>query len=362
MGKRTPLYQRHCDANARMVDFAGWDMPLHYGSQVKEHHQVRQHAGMFDVSHMTVVDITGLESKEFLRKILANDVARLNHLGKALYTAMLSVQGTVLDDLIVFSLRDGFRAVVNCATRKKDLDWINSHAAGFEVNITERHDLAIIAVQGPESIGLVRQAVQPKERAVIESLKVFQGLEVSAWFIARTGYTGERGLEIILPNEDAGSLWDALAARGVSRIGLGARDTLRLEAGMNLYGNEMDETVSPLEANMAGTISFAAAKREFIGRRALEEEIAGGIRRSLVGVVLETRGVLRKHQRLLADGRLVGELTSGAYSPTLGHSIGLARVQQDSLVSCEVEIRDKRHFVRIVNPPFVRNGEKVFDQ
>jgi len=360
MALRTPLYTKHLEANAKIVDFGGWDMPINYGSQLEEHHQVRNQAGMFDVSHMTVVDLTGSEAKEFLRKLLANDVNKLAVTGKALYSAMLNEEGMVLDDLIVYLVEDGYRLVVNCATRAKDLAWMELQSRGFEITFTEQTELAMIAIQGPQAIECVRQVVSSAKNEVIVGLKVFQGMSVENWFIARTGYTGERGLEIILPAEDAAAFWDDLLKVEVKPIGLGARDTLRLEAGMNLYGNDMDESVSPLESNMATTIAWQPQDRNFIGRQAIENTEPA---RELVGLTMQARGVLRSHHKVYSDGDEIGEITSGAFSPTLGHAIALARIDknwdQGGHNIC-VEIRNRKLPVQVVTPPFVRNGKKVY--
>jgi aminomethyltransferase len=244
MGNKTALYDKHVEAGAKIVDFGGWDMPIHYGSQLKEHAVVREVAGMFDVSHMTVVDVAGNDANAFLRYLLANDVDRLPYKGKALYSGLLNENGTVIDDLIVYNMEGWYRLVVNCATREKDLAWIDKVSAKFEVSLTERPEVAMIAIQGPQAIAMTQAAVADKADA-IASLKVFQGLDTQGWFIARTGYTGEDGLEIMLPESEAPAFWDALLKAGVTPSGLGARDTLRLEGGMNLYGNDMDETVTP---------------------------------------------------------------------------------------------------------------------
>lgn len=360
MGNKTPLYESHKAMGGRVVDFGGWDMPVNYGSQVEEHHKVRTDAGMFDVSHMTIVDVTGPEAKAYLQKLLANDVAKIESaIGKAMYTGMLNEQGGVIDDLIVYYLGDWYRTVVNCATREKDLAWMGKVAAEFNVTLTERPALAMVAVQGPNAIAKAQQ-VLPAHADTIAALKVFQGAEAGDWFIARTGYTGEDGLEIMVPETEVVAFWQALADAGVQPCGLGARDTLRLEAGMNLYGSDMDETISPLEANMAWTIAWEPAGRDFIGRKALEAQKAAGVARKLVGLVLEEKGVLRGHQKVIVEGTdQTGEVTSGTFSPTLGYSIALARVPASIGDSCLVEMRNKQVPVKVVKPSFVRNGKKL---
>ncbi|WP_374322880.1 glycine cleavage system aminomethyltransferase GcvT [Aquipseudomonas alcaligenes] len=359
MGQRTPLYEQHLALGAKMVDFGGWDMPLHYGSQVEEHHQVRRDCGVFDVSHMTVVDVTGAQAKAWLQHLLANDVERLKTPGKALYSGMLNERGGVIDDLIVYLTDWGYRVVVNAATRDKDLAWMQAQTAGFEVALNERAELAMLAIQGPNARAKTAELVSPARAALIHELKVFQGLPEGDWFIARTGYTGEDGLEIMLPAEQAADFLTELVGAGIAPIGLGARDTLRLEAGMNLYGQDMDEDTSPLAANMAWTIAWEPAERQFVGRSALESQRAAGNHPKLVGLVLEERGVLRAHQVVRVEGVGEGEITSGSFSPTLNKSIALARVPAATGDRAEVEIRGKWYPVRVVQANFVRNGKAV---
>jgi len=359
MGQHTPLYQQHVALGARMVDFGGWDMPLHYGSQVEEHHQVRRDCGVFDVSHMAVVDIAGEGAKTYLQHLLANDVARLTTVGKALYSAMLNPQGGVIDDLIVYLTDSGYRLVVNAGTRDKDLAWMQQQAGDFAVEITPRSDLAMLAIQGPSARAKTCELLGSARAALIEGLPVFHAVADGGWFIARTGYTGEDGLEIILPQSEVCALFNDLIGAGIAPVGLGARDTLRLEAGMNLYGQDMDETTSPLAANMAWTIAFTPQERDFIGRNVLEEQREAGDLPKLVGLVLEERGVLRAHQTVRVEGAGVGEITSGSFSPTLGKSIALARVPKVTGERAEVEIRGKWCPVRVVKPAFVRNGKAL---
>ena len=362
VAQHTALFDKHLAAGARMVDFAGWDMPINYGSQIEEHNQVRNDAGIFDVSHMTVVDVSGNDATAYLRYLLANDVARLDEEGRALYSAMLNEDGGVVDDLITYRTSFGYRVVVNCATRMKDLKWMAQHCGGFQVNIQERPQLAILAVHGPNSIDKVCSILSPELAERVKQLGNFRGLEAERWFIARTGYTGEKGLELIIPNEDAPATWDKLLAAGVKPIGLGARDTLRLEAGMNLYGHDMDDTVSPLAANMDFTVAWDPQDRDFVGRTALtiqRREAEEGLLPQLVGLVLEERGVLREGQSVkteLGDGII----TSGSFSPTLKHSIALARIPRGSQAA-QVDMRGKLVDVRIVKPNFVRFGKKVFE-
>ncbi len=359
MGQRTPLYDLHVALGAKIVDFGGWDMPLHYGSQVEEHHQVRRDCGVFDVSHMTVVDVTGSQAKAYLQHLLANDVERLQVLGKALYSGMLNEQGGVIDDLIVYLTAEGYRVVVNASTRDKDLAWMQLQSAGFDVALQHQAGLAMLAVQGPQARAKTAELVSAARAALIHELKPFQGLPEGDWFIARTGYTGEDGLEIMLPAEQAPGFLNELVGAGIAPAGLGARDTLRLEAGMNLYGQDMTEEVSPLAANMGWTIAWEPAERQFVGRAVLEAQRAAGNQPKLVGLVLEERGVLRAHQVVRVEGVGEGEITSGSFSPTLGKSIALARVPAGTGDRAEVEIRGKWFPVRVVQANFVRHGKAL---
>ncbi|SEJ06396.1 glycine cleavage system aminomethyltransferase GcvT [Frateuria terrea] len=361
MTEKTVLNDTHRAAGARMVDFGGWDMPINYGSQIEEHHAVRRDAGMFDVSHMTVVDLHGERAREFLRHLLANNVDKLKVQGKALYSCMLNEQGGVIDDLIVYFFdEEHFRLVVNAATRAKDLAWIERQARAYGVEVKERPDFAMVAVQGPNArarvIGLLHEVDRPR----IQKLGRFaaaaaQGPHGMPLFIARTGYTGEDGFEIIVPTEHAVALWQALAGSGVRPAGLGARDTLRLEAGMNLYGQDMDETVSPWEANLGWTIALDEG-RDFIGRKALEAQKAAGVPRVMVGLVLDEKGVLRHGQKVLtANGE--GEILSGSFAPTLDKAVAFARIPAGEPGQVRVDIRGREVPVRVVKYPFVRDGK-----
>ena len=356
MGKKTPLFEKHESLGAKIVDFGGWDMPIHYGSQIEEHHAVRRDAGVFDVSHMTVVELHGADALPYLGWLLANDIGRVKNPGQAMYSAMLNETGGVLDDLIVYATGDPYLVVVNCASREKDLAWMRRVAEAYRCEVVERPEFAILAIQGPEAIGKVKSILGTEQAALIEGLKAFQGGWCDGWFIARTGYTGEKGLEIILPEDQAESFWDSLLEAGIRPIGLGARDTLRLEAGMNLYGNDMDESVTPLESNMESTVFLEG--RDFIGVDALRKQTNHD---ELVGLVMAGKGILRAHYPVFSEGAPVGEITSGAFSPTLEKSIALARVSATSS-NMTVEIRGKMQAVECVTPPFVRNGKQVYKQ
>lgn len=360
MALRTPLYDLHVALGARMVDFGGWDMPVAYGSQIEEHHAVRTKAGVFDVSHMCVCDLHGKRVREFLRHLLANDVNRLQQSGKALYSCMLNEAGGVIDDLIVYYMNEQwFRLVVNAGTRTKDLAWIRPHAAEFDVQVEERSELAMLAIQGPQARDRVAGLLSTEDAAAALQLGNFFGAQFADWFIARTGYTGEDGFEVMVPADTAADLWSRLNEQGVVSCGLGARDTLRLEAGMNLYGNDMDENTNPLESGLAWTVAFEPADRNFIGRAALEKIRAAGVALKQVGLLLAERAVMRQHQPVVVDGVAAGEITSGTFSPTLSHSIALARVPRTAGDTVQVDIRGRLHAARVVKPPFVRHGKAL---
>lgn len=358
MLRQTPLTATHRKLGAKLVDFGGWEMPLHFGSQIEEHHRVRNDAGVFDVSHMLALDVTGAAARAFLRGALANDVARLTQAGRALYSCLLDERGRILDDLIVyFTGGNQYRLVVNAGTAGKDLAWLETlrPRESGAADIAPRRDLCMLAVQGPSARERVWDALAGT-RTATEALARYHAAQCGEFFVARTGYTGEDGFELMFPAAQAESVWDALLRAGVTPCGLGARDTLRLEAGMNLYGQDMDETVSPAECGLAWTVDMSA-DRNFVGRQALERERP---ERNLVGLVLLDRGVLRAHQPVLtAQGE--GLTTSGGFAPTLGRSIALARVpnavQAGDMV--RVEVRERRLETRVVKPPFVRNGRSL---
>jgi aminomethyltransferase len=352
--RRTPLYDAHVAAGARIVEFAGWLMPLHYGSQIAEHHAVRAAAGMFDVSHMTIIDVMGDAAGPYLRRLLANDVARLEQSGRALYSVLLDQGGGIIDDLIAYRRDTGYRLVANAATGARVLGWLASQ--NHEQVTIEARDLAMVAVQGPQAISRFEAVAGWPD---VGGLAPFSFAERDGWMVARTGYTGEDGVELMLPGDAAGRLWADLAAADVAPAGLGARDTLRLEAGLNLYGQDMDESTSPLESNLAWTVAWQPQERDFLGRAALERQRAGGVSSKLTGLVLEGRGVLRHGQRVLTDHG-EGSVTSGIFSPTLGYSIALARLPRPAKGECRVDVRGKWLAARVVKPPFVRNGQRQF--
>jgi aminomethyltransferase len=361
MGKKTPLYECHLNANAKIVDFAGWDMPLHYGSQLQEHHHVRHDAGIFDVSHMTIIDGKGHDVAACLRRLVANNIDRLTP-NKALYTCMLNEQGGVIDDLIIYKITDDFyRLVVNSATHDKDLAWIKKQSTGYDVTFKEQSDLAMVAIQGPHVRAMLFDLFDVHDAQAIADLKPFYAVNSPRLFVGRTGYTGEDGFEVILPADDAPSFWQKCLDLKIYPCGLGARDTLRLEAGLNLYGADMNESTTPLESNLAWTIAWQPQERDFIGRQALEKQLQSGVKQQLVGLVLEGQGVLRNHQKVMIEGKGEGEITSGSFSPTLNKGIALARVPANMGAQCTVEVRGKYVPAQVIKPPFVRQGKRAFE-
>jgi aminomethyltransferase len=359
MLKKTALHAEHVKLGARLVDFAGWEMPIQYQSQLDEHHAVRAGAGMFDVAHMVAVDLHGARVRDFLRRLLANDVAKLTAPGKALYSCLLREDGGILDDLIAYFLDERwFRLVVNAGTAEKDLNWLCKHALAFGVDVKHRSDLGILAVQGPNAREIVARHLPEPLAGHAMDLIAFQAAHQGEWFVGRTGYTGEDGFELILPHAELVSLWSRLLFADVKPCGLGARDTLRLEAGMNLYGQDMDESNHPLESGLGWTVAWEPSNRDFIGRKAIEAW-RGRSPRKFIGLVLEGRGVMRAHMKLRFANGAAGETASGGFAPTMKQSIALARVDASAEGACEVEIRGQWLPARVVKPPFVRNGKTL---
>ena len=376
--QRTPFYQSHVDSEGKLVDFSGWELPIHYGSQIDEHEAVRTDAGMFDVSHMVIVDVKGADSKAWLQKLLANDVNKLKKVGKALYSPMLNEQGGIIDDLIVYlsnADETEYRIVSNAATRDKDMAQFEKVAEEFDVTLNERNDLAMLAVQGPKAVEKLVQA-KPSWAETLESITPFVGadltdIEGANWFVARTGYTGEDGVEVILPADDAAPFFALLKENGIKPAGLGARDTLRMEAGMNLYGHDMDETISPYDCNMAWTLALKD-DRDFIGREALvnnrKQAKENNTAMKQVGLLLTSRGVLREGMEVTinqgSDNEQKGVITSGTFSPSLKNSIAIARVPDNvsDEDNVQIDLRGKGKFVdvRVLKLPFVRNGKQQF--
>jgi len=363
MALHTPLYDQHKTLNAQWTQFGDWEMPVNYGSQIDEHHAVRQHAGIFDVSHMGIVDLIGKDAKTFLRYALVNDVAKLKQDGDALYTCMLNGKGGVIDDLIIYYIDDAhYRIVWNAGTRDKDFAWFEKliKEKNFEVKLTDRKDLAMIAVQGPEAMDVTKN-IFPTSAEQIAQLKPFKFYHENDWLMARTGYTGENGVEITAPIKEIVDLWKKFIGAGVQPCGLGARDTLRLEAGLNLYGHDMTEETSPLISNLGWTIDWSDENRDFVGKEIIKKEKEMGIKQKLVGLILpKDKGVLRQHQKVIVEGMGEGEITSGGFSPTLNVSIALARVPKATTdITGKVERRGEMLEVKIVKPCFVRHGKSM---
>ncbi len=357
---KTPLHATHISNGAKMVDFHGWHMPLHYGSQINEHHIVRQDAGLFDVSHMTIIDILGAGGRQFLRKLLTHDVDKIAHSGKALYSCMCNEHGGIIDDLIVYQRApDNYRLVLNSGTHDKDVAWIREKSQGFAVGLQERSELAMIAVQGPQAIEKTKKILNAAQIDALATLTPFECVDVDTWFFARTGYTGEDGLEIIVPQEQVVSLWNELISAGLHPCGLAARDTLRLEAGMLLYGQDMDDTISPLESGLGWTVSWTPADRDFIGMSALALQKERGLERTLVGLTLLNKGIMRQGQPVILEQGGQGIITSGGYSPTLEQSIALARVPKNVGEHVMVDIRGTLIPAKVGKPRFVKNGQAI---
>jgi aminomethyltransferase len=358
----TPFYPSHLDSGGKIIDFGGWALPVNYGSQIKEHECVRSDAGMFDVSHMVITDVHGVDARAFVRHLISNDVAKLEKhgIGKALYSALLNQEAGIIDDLIVYLMPFGYRIVTNAATEAKVINWIRQVATGFKVEVYVRRDLAMLAVQGPTAIAKVSQALEDANQ-VISTLKPFTALELNNYLIARTGYTGEDGVEIMLPKEEAGGLWQQLLAHGVMPCGLGARDTLRLEAGLNLYGHEMDETITPLACNMDWVVDLTDETREFIGKRAYQLAKLTGDSAYQSGVVLAGKGILRAEQKLYANEQECGIVTSGTFAPSFKLSLGMARLNPGDYTQVYVDIRGNLEPIQLVKLPFIRGGKKCFN-
>ncbi len=355
---QTALYQEHIALGAKMVEFHHWMMPLHYGSQLQEHQTVRTHAGVFDVSHMTVVDILGAGGRQFLRRLLTHDIDQLQHVGRALYSCMCLPNGGIIDDLIVYQRGpDNYRLVLNAATKTADLAWIRENIQGYAADLQERPDLAMIAVQGPQAIATTLQILTPTQADAVSTLAPFECVEPDNVFFARTGYTGEDGLEIIAPPAQICQLWRSLIAAGVTPCGLAARDTLRIEAGLLLYGQDMNTSTTPLESGLAWTVTWEPQDRDFMGKNALIEQKNGGIKNKLVGLILKDKGIMRTDQKVFIDDIGEGVITSGTFSPTLNQSIGFARVPVATREAVWVEIRNKRCLAHVAKLRFINRGK-----
>jgi aminomethyltransferase len=357
---RTPLHDRHVELGGRMVEFAGWEMPVQYVGVMEEHRAVRGAAGLFDVSHMGELRVRGGGAEAFLQGLTPNDVGRLAP-GRAHYSGLLTPQGTYLDDILVYRLAaEDFLVVVNASNRAKDAAWVTEQAAGSGAQVADESDrFALLALQGPRALDILA----PLATQGVGALRYYGFLEGEVAgrraLVSRTGYTGEDGFEIYLDPDDAVPVWDRLleagAPLGLQPAGLGARDTLRLEAAMALYGHELDEATTPLEAGLSWVVKLD--KGEFLGRQALLAQQVRGIERQLVGFEIEGRGIAREAHPVLQDGQTVGRVTSGTFSPTLNKGLGMAYLPPSLAApgqQLEIEVRGRRLPARVVGLPFYR--------
>ena len=351
--RRTPLYDEHKALGARLVDFSGWEMPVQYQGIKAEHQAVRERVGLFDVSHMGEAVFRGPDAEDAVQRLVTRDVSRLEE-GQAGYSAVCYEDGGTVDDVLVYRRPEDFLIVVNAANREKDLDHFRENTGDLDVDVADESDAwALLALQGPEAVGLLHKLTD----ADLSSLKYYRFLEEEVAgtraMISRTGYTGEDGFEIYLPPDDAPQLWRQLIEAGATPAGLGARDTLRLEAGMCLYGNELDPETTPLEAGIGFAVHLDK-EQEFIGQDALRKEKEEGLRKKLVGFEVEGRGIARHDYPVKVDGEPVGRVTSGTHSPTLKKAIGLALVSPEVEDSFEVVIRERPVEAHTVELPFYK--------
>jgi len=350
---KTTLHESHIELGAKMVNFSNWEMPISYTSLIEEHNAVRNTAGIFDVSHMAVFDFMGGDQIAFFEKIFANDIKKISLENKAIYGALLNEEGGILDDLIIYHANSKFRLVSNCSTREQNRDWYKKHAVEFGVEVIERSDIGILAIQGPDALNKILAISEIDHQ--VNNLQSFGCIFDGEKLFARTGYTGEDGLELIVPNSDIKSLWNKALELDCTPIGLGARDTLRLEAGLNLYGNDMTVDNHPYESNLGWTIDMNDENRQFIGKDALLS-INQSESKKIVGIILRDKGVLRTGYEI-THGQGNGIVLSGSYSPTLQSSIGLARVDRGYQENGKVMIRNKELNIDFVSPRFLRQGK-----
>ncbi len=368
--KKTPLYQKCIEAGGRMIPFAGWEMPVTYTGLINEHHCVRKSIGLFDISHMGVLTLEGENVKQVMQKLVPTD---LNRIGpkEACYTVLLNETGGILDDVIIYdihnteTLGDKMLVVINAACSEKDTKWLKKHLEPVGVNVSntiERH--VLLALQGPNSPALINEITDQS----IKNLPRFghQRIHINKTkkqfpdpiFISRTGYTGEEGFELLLNARDGNNLWEEFLDLGITPCGLGARDTLRLEAGMHLYGNDMNATTSPLEAGL-GWLVHLETTHEFLGRGVLEKQAEEGISKKLVGIKMEDRTIARAGYKVIVEGKEVGTITSGSWSPTINEAIALAYVPSSLSkigTNLEVMIRGKTHPAKVAKKPFYRRS------
>jgi len=344
--KKTYLNEFHSTHDGNLVDFSGWEMPINYGSQINEHNEVRTNVGIFDVSHMAVFDFSGDNQVEFLKKLLPNDVTKILNSKRALYSPLLNENGGILDDLIVYHTGNNhFRIISNCATRQQNNDWFNEKAKQFEVKVNFQENASIIAIQGPNS----DEVLSTLYSLDLKNFHIYQDDEV---MIARTGYTGEIGFEIISNQKKGLELWNHFISKDVKPIGLAARDTLRLEAGLNLYGSDMTINNHPYESNLGWTIDNSDENRNYIGKNSLAIEAES--KKKLIGFYTEERGVLRAGSKVhFAGGE--GIVTSGTWSPTFKKNIGFCRVDANYPAQGNALLRDKEINLHFCETNFLKH-------
>ena len=355
--RRTPLYEEHKALGARLVDFAGWEMPVQYEGIKAEHEAVRKEAGLFDVSHMGEVVFRGPQAEEAVQRLVTRDVSRLA-VGQAGYAAVCLPSGGTVDDVLVYRTPDDFLIVVNASNREKDVAHFEENVKDLDVEVVDdSDDWALLALQGPRAVELL----QPFTQTELSPIKYYRyevgEVEGAYAIISRTGYTGEDGFELFVRPDDAPLIWRKLIDAGAAPVGLGARDTLRLEAGMCLYGNELDAETTPLEAGIGFAVHLDK-EQEFLGKEALRREKEEGLRKKLVGFKVEGRGIARHDYPVAVDGETVGSVTSGTLSPTLNEAIGLALVAPEVEDEFEVVIRDRPVAARTVPLPFYKRDKK----
>lgn len=365
--KRTPLFEEHKNLNAKIVDFAGWEMPVSYESIIDEHNCVRNNIGLFDVSHMGEVFVSGKDSLKFLNKLVPQQVSKLVD-SKAVYCQLLQENGCIIDDLIIYKLKENdYLIILNASRVDVDYDWFVQQASGYDVKIENKSDeLALIAVQGPKAKLLIEKAgLSLDNQPAFFSIKKAQifGIEM---YVSRTGYTGEDGFELLMKNEEASKIWKMLLEQGkefgVKPIGLGARDTLRLEAALPLYGNDLTLDTTPIEAGLSWSVS-KTKEEDYNGKNVIQEQLANGTDKKLIGFKLLDKSIARHEYEIYMNNEQVGIVTSGGVSPVLGCNIGLAYVKniKDICIGAvlQVKIRERLHDIEVVKLPFVKKNNKV---
>lgn len=364
MTKQTFLHDKHIKLGARMVDFAGWHMPVQYSSIIEEHKTVRENVGLFDVSHMGEVIVKGEDALPFLNKLVPQDVTKLVD-RKAVYCQMTNKQGGIIDDLIIYKIEDNkYLIIVNAARIDEDLNWMVRNKLGFNVDIiNESHNYSLLAVQGPKAVELI-QKMDVKELPPFFSIKRAELCNINLW-ISRTGYTGEDGVEILVRNEFSETLWDKILVAGqefgIKPIGLGARDTLRLEAALHLYGNDLDEETTPIEAGLSWSVSKAKTD-DYNGKDVIMNQIANGAPKRLIGLKMIDRSIARHGYEVYYNNEKIGTITSGGISPVRGDNIALAYIKNIPEIKVgtplQVKIREKLHNAEVEKRPFVQKKNK----